>query len=65
MNQDILYPKNFISVKEEIINGYTSININFSNKKLFLYDIIIGEGNIFVYCNKNKFSLFVFIYDKK
>ena len=64
INQNILYPKNFIPVKEEIINNYTSKNINFINKNELLYDIIIGENNIFVYDNKLRFIIFVCIYDK-
>ena len=58
INQNILYPKNFIPVKEEIINNYTSKNINFINKNELLYDIVIGEGNIFVYDNKTRFNIF-------
>ena len=63
--QNILCPKNFIPVKEEIIDNYTSLTFNFNNQNLFLYDIIIGEQNIFVFDNKNKLNIFICIYDKK
>ena len=63
--QNILCPKNFVPIKEEIINNYMSNNFDFSNKNLFIYDVLFRDGNIFVFDNRNKKNVFVFIYDKR
>ena len=63
--QNILCPKNFVPVKEEIINEYISFNFDFSNKNIFLYNLLVGEGNIFLFDNGNKLNVFICIYDTK
>ena len=63
--QNILCPKNFVPIKEEIINEYMSFNFDFSNKNIFLYNLLVGEGNIFLFDNGNKLNVFICIYDTK
>ena len=63
--QNILCPKNFVPIKEEIINEYMSFNFDFSNKDIFLYNLLVGEGNIFLFDNGNKLNVFICIYDTK
>ena len=63
--QNISCPKNFMPIKEEIIKEYTSFNFEFSNNILFLYNILLGEGNLFIFDNKNKLNIFICIYDNK
>jgi hypothetical protein len=63
--QNILCPKNFVPIKEEIINEYMSFNFDFSNKDIFLYNLLVGEGNIFLFDKGNKLNVFICIKDTK
>ena len=65
INEKICFPRNFVPIREEIINEYTCLDFNIYNKKLFLYDIIIGEENIYVLDNNNKLNLFICKYEKE
>ena len=46
----IMYPKDFIPVKQEVF-----YNINYN----YLYDIIIGEKNIFIFDNNSNKNIFI------
>ena len=65
--QNTIFPLDFYPIKEDIINEYTCQNFDFNNKNLFLYEIIIGDGNILAIDNNNKLNIFVCKYndDKK
>ena len=63
VQQNIYPPRNFVPVKEEIINEYMSYCFDFNNKNLFLYDVFIGEEIILVLDNKNKLNIFICSYD--
>ena len=63
VQQNIYPPRNFVPVKEEIINEYMSLCFDFNNKNLFLYDVFIREEILFVFDNKNKLNLFICSYD--
>ena len=62
---NVYFLENFIPIKSEIIEQYSSLNFDFDNKDVFLYHIIIGEGNIFVIDNRNPLNIFICAYDKK
>ena len=49
-NHQVIYPKNFTLVKQEI---YKNLNNN------YLYDIIIGEKNIFILDNNSNRNVFI------
>ena len=61
--QGICPPNNFIPVKEEIINEYTSLRFDFYNKNSFLFDIIIGENKIFVLDKNNSSNIYLCLYN--
>ena len=63
-NKNLCFLDNFMPVKKEIIEEYSSYNFNFQNKEFFLYDIIIGEGNLFAIDNRNPLTIFICVYDK-
>ena len=50
---NLKYPTNFFPVKEEIFKKYLN------NKNDILYELIIGENNIFVIDNKSKKNIFI------
>ena len=61
--QNIIFPHDFYPIKEDIINEYTCQNFDFNNKNLFLYEIIIGDGNILAIDNNNKLNIFMCKYN--
>lgn len=52
-NIDIEYPIDFYPIKEEILKN------TLNDKKDYLYELIIGENNIFVIDNKSKKNIFI------
>ena len=52
-NNDIKYPVNFYPIKEEILKN----SLNDNND--IIYELIIGENNIFVIDNKSKKNIFI------
>ena len=74
--ENTIYPKNFVLIKENILNDLLiTINIPNDNFKQYLFGVLIGENNLFIkeniknnketiyacYLNKNNFEVYAIL----